>query len=77
MAASLPRFTAEGLLPPGEYALGIGDLQNSYLVTSEGLSPTWDSGWRRFLVGNLEILVGQLWQINLRPHFHRWLLRRG
>ncbi len=63
---TLPAFTAEGVLPPGDYRLTLDELRSSVLVTGEGVeSKNWDMDWRRFLVNNLEILVGQLWQVGI------------
>lgn len=62
----LPPFTAEGVLPPGECPLNRPVLRRSFLVTGENVgSPTWDGEWRRFLVDNLETLVGRLWQVGI------------
>jgi hypothetical protein len=37
----LPSFTAEGLLPTGDYPLTLAELRTSFLVTGEGVeSPT-------------------------------------
>jgi hypothetical protein len=57
----LPRFSEDGLLPPGDYEMSLGELKGSMLVEGpeEGHS-TWDSGWRMKLVENLEVMVGQL-----------------
>ena len=33
------------------------------------MSPTWDSAWRAKLVGNLEILTRQLWQVGVTEVF--------
>jgi hypothetical protein len=67
---SLPSFTAEGLLPPGDYDLTIPELRASFLVTGEGIpSSTWDAPWRSRLVDNLETLAGQLWQVGIRDIF--------
>jgi len=61
-AAGLPpRFTAEGLLPPGDYELTIEELRTSMLVVGpQPLIEGWDAGWRTRLVENLGTLVGQL-----------------
>lgn len=59
---TLPAFTAEGVLPAGDYLLTLAQLRESFLVTGAGVdAPNWDSPWRRWLVGNLEVLAGQLW----------------
>jgi len=62
----LPEFTPDGLLPRGDYSLTMGELRDSFLVTGHGVNSTaWDAEWRDSLVGNLEILVGQLWQVGI------------
>lgn len=62
----LPPFTAEGVLPPGDYPLTLADLRRSFLVTGQGVSSSaWDREWRRFLVDKLETLVGQLWEVGI------------
>ena len=70
MIGSLPPFTADGLLPQGDYVLTLGELQTSCLVTGEGVtSPTWDGAWRAHLVASLEVLVHQLWQLGIDQIF--------
>jgi len=58
----LPDFTAEGLLPAGDYQLSIGELRSSLLVQGGhfGCQPSWDHAWRHQLVDNLAILADQL-----------------
>jgi hypothetical protein len=64
------RFTEDGLLPPGDYELTLGELRESMLVYGpEDRSPTWDSTWRGQLVGRLEVLVNQLWQVGIAEVF--------
>lgn len=66
----LPNFNAEGLLPPGDYALTLEELRQSMLVNSPpGASATWDSEWRARLVENLAVLVAQLWQVGITAIF--------
>lgn len=66
----LPPFTADDVLPPGDYALTIEQLRQSHLVTGEGNpSLNWDSVWRGMLVDNLEMLVVQLWQVGINRIF--------
>ena len=56
----LPPFTAEGLLPPGDYPLTFDGLRQSRLITGEGsTSDNWDRSWRGKLVDNLQVLVEQ------------------
>lgn len=65
----LPRFNARGLLPPGEYPMSLTDLRSSYLVAGipdDALFSCWDQGWRGVLVNRLEILVRQLWEIEVQ-----------
>lgn len=69
MPASLPPFTPEGLLPVGDYGLTLTDLRASVLVGGAGLPPTWDAPWRSRLVDNLELLVAQLWRVNIDQIF--------
>ena len=68
----LPPFSEDGLLPPGDYALNLGDLAESLLVVgpddSERYS-SWDRNWRRKLVENLSVLVGQLRQVGIAEVF--------
>jgi hypothetical protein len=67
---SLPLFTAEGVLPPGDYALTLSELASSPLVTgSADNSTTWDSSWRLQLVRNLEVLTLQLRQVGITAIF--------
>jgi hypothetical protein len=70
VGVSLPPFTAEGLLPPGDYPLTLDELARSHLVngTSAG-STTWDSAWRAELVRNLGVMVAQLWHVGLDTIF--------
>ena len=67
---ALPNFTADGLLPPGDYSLTLSELGLSYLVTGLGVSSQcWDSEWRKSLVDNLAILVEQLRQVGITEIF--------
>lgn len=64
----LPQFTIEGLLPPGEFVLALQELEQSILVDGpddRDAHPGWDGAWRRKLVENLGILVGQLRQVGI------------
>lgn len=65
----LPPFTADGLLPPGDYQLTLHELRESLLVLGDHRSPTWDVAWRRHLVDNLDVLVRQLWRVGIREIF--------
>lgn len=66
---TLPEFTTDGILPPGDYELTFASLRDSFLVTGEGLGPNWDSEWRSKLVDNLETMVNQLWTMGLEEIF--------
>lgn len=66
----LPAFTADGLLPPGDYELSLDELHVSALVTGAGLeSPTWDQPWRAWLVEQFAVLVGQLRRVGITDIF--------
>ena len=70
MNCSLPPFTEEGLLSVGDYPLTLAQLRASYLVTGQCVpSSTWDRAWRGYLVDNLEVLVRQLWQVDITAIF--------
>jgi len=67
---SLPPFDAEGLLPTGDYALTFAELRRSSLVVGPGTPGSiWDTPWRESLVGNLEIMTRQLWQVGVHEVF--------
>lgn len=66
--STLPPFTTEGVLPPGDYALTLEQLGESNLVLGPGLPsehPVWDAAWRLQLVANLRVLVEQLWSVGI------------
>jgi hypothetical protein len=66
----LPDFTQDGLLPVGDYPMSLQELQESHLVTgARAGSETWDRLWRARLVGNLAVLVRQLWQVGISRVF--------
>jgi hypothetical protein len=47
---TLPNFTADGVLPPGDYAMTLDELEDSILVLGPGQPrdhPVWDAAWRR------------------------------
>ena len=59
-------FNEHGVLSPGDYPLTLDELRVSFLVVGPvDRSPTWDSDWRLMLVGNLKILVNQLWSVGI------------
>ena len=71
-AKPLPAFTAEGLLPPGDYVLTLKELRKSLLVVGPKGKKTilgWDAVWRLQLVENLGIMCRQLWQIGISEIF--------
>lgn len=68
----LPPFTADGLLPPSDYTLTVDELAESMLVHGPtDLTPyqNGDAAWRRHLVTNLGILVGQLHEVGIMEIF--------
>lgn len=72
VVSQLPDFTDEGALPQGDFALSLADLVRSFLVegpVDRDAYPNQDAEWRRRLVENLEILVGQLSQVGITEIF--------
>ena len=68
--SNLPAFDSLGLLPPGDYELTFEELRRSSLVVGPGNGDsTWDAIWRESLVGNLEVMTRQLWQVGIREVF--------
>jgi hypothetical protein len=66
----MPPFTADGLLPPGDYVLSPEQLRASCLVVGPvDAAPGWDRSWRAKLVDNLAILVRQLWEVGIGEVF--------
>jgi hypothetical protein len=66
----LPPFDDGGLLPPGDYEMTLEELKSSMLVEGpESGYPDWDAGWRSKLVENLEVMVGQLWEVGITEIF--------
>ena len=68
----LPAFTAEGILPPGDYVLTLAELRKSILVRGprgKKAIPGWDVEWRLLLVENLALLCRQLWQVGITEIF--------
>ena len=72
MSDLIPEFTAEGLLPPGDYAVTFAALKESVLVKGPADKtnvPNWDAGWRLWLVEQLEMMATQLWQVGVDSIF--------
>jgi hypothetical protein len=66
----LPELTDEGLLPFGDYELTLEELLASRLVLGPDLgSPRWDMPWRRRLVENAGVLIGQLARVRITEVF--------
>lgn len=64
----LASFDQDGLLPPGDYPMTLGQLEASYLVVGPADEP-WSVRSRRRLVANLRILVNQLWRVGIEEIF--------
>lgn len=56
----LPRFTSDGLLPPGDYVLTLGEFERSMLVRGPGADHPWDRTWRGTLARNAGIVARHL-----------------
>lgn len=70
--ASKLQFTADGLLPTGDYVLALAELRESLLVhgpENKSAYPHWDIAWRRQLIENLAVLVHELWQVGITEIF--------
>lgn len=70
--SAIPPFTAEGLLPVGDFEVTLDELRWSALVRGPGgtaLHPNWDRAWRQKLVDNLEVLARQLWAVGINEIF--------
>ena len=66
----IPKFTAEGMLPPGDYEATFDELRESVLVLGvPGHSEHWDAAWRLYLVDRLEELTLELWQVGITEVF--------
>lgn len=71
-APTLPPFTEDGLLPPGDYELTLEQLTESLLVVGPNdlsAHPHWDAPWRARLVENLSVMVRQLWVVGIPEVF--------
>ena len=62
-------FNEKGLLPPGDYELTFEELRKSIVVLGPNDDSDWDQEWREKLVNNLEIMVKQLWQVEITEIF--------
>ena len=69
----VPSFTAEGLLPPGDYEVTFDELRDSVLVAGppngSPLREGWDAPWREHLTRQAETLCGQLWSVGITDVF--------
>lgn len=67
----IPPFDEHGQLPAGDYEVTFDELRRSILVAGPDASPEtpWDADWRATLVGNLETLARQLWQVGITDIF--------
>lgn len=66
---TIPNFQ-EGVLPVGDYEATFEELRSSVLVNGSGdLRQNWDKEWRGVLLDNLEVMVGQLWQVGIENIF--------
>jgi hypothetical protein len=65
----LPPFSAEGLLPPGEYTLTFAELLDSILVVGPGGNENWNVPWRIRLIDGLRVLVRHLVQADITEVF--------
>jgi len=67
---TLPEFTPDGVLPPGDYEMTFEEIKESMLVRGPAKGyPNWDREWRMLLVEKLEILVHQLWSVGIKDVF--------
>jgi hypothetical protein len=58
-------FSHDGVLPQ-DYAVTFDEIRHSLLVDGPlDKAPNWDTAWRSLLLGNLEILVRQLWSVGV------------
>jgi len=67
---TIPNFE-NGILPVADYEVTFKELRESVLVNGCGdlRERYWDKEWRNMLVGNLEIMVNQLWQVGVKNIF--------
>jgi hypothetical protein len=65
---SLPAFSRDGILPPGDYVLNLAELARSFLVSGprgRRRSRHRDTNWRATLVANLSILAAELHEVGI------------
>jgi hypothetical protein len=66
---SIPEFTDEGLLPPGDYEVTFEELRESVLVEGPGPESVWgeewDREWREHLTRQAETMCNQLWEVGI------------
>jgi hypothetical protein len=63
-------FEPSGLLPPGAYVATLAQLRDSLFVKgSASTGSSWDGGWRRHLVDQLELLASDLWSVGIERLF--------
>jgi uncharacterized protein DUF6932 len=65
----IPPFTADGLLPAGDYVLTIEELLACSLVTGPPSAEFWNKQWRTKLVKNLAVMVRHLVKVGVTEVF--------
>lgn len=71
-ARSLPAFTPDGVLPPGDCPMTLNQLAVSMLVSGPSdpaACPEWDAPWRAELVRRLGVVCEQLWAVGITGIF--------
>lgn len=69
MSDKIPEFNEMGLLPSGDYEVTLAELRDTILVQGPRNRidyPTWDAGWRLWLVDHLQMMVDQLWMVGVK-----------
>lgn len=72
MTDKIPEFDENGLLTVGDYEVTLAELRDSILVQGPRdrvAYPSWDAGWRLWLVDQLEMMVKQLWAVSVDEIF--------
>ncbi len=68
--ATIPEFTADGVLPPGDHPATLTELRQSVLVLGpKKVAIAWDRRWRAELVEHLALLVPTLWTVGIEEVF--------